>query len=174
MLFALKFTLHLMQMAKKNWERRYQREKGLQIYREFEDSTREDLIDYILRLRAELAEISQTANNEPNSSEKQLSERDYKQKWSYPTKITFLLTISKKPLNSEELEKLLLQYDTHFKDYDKPRNNLTVTLNRAVKSRRIEKFKVPGIRTLYYALPEWIDKEGKLKPAFAVQIDFFK
>jgi len=160
---------------KRDWQNRYKREKGKQIYLEFEDWSREDLIDHILQLRAGLDEMSDIAKTEGSkSSEKQLTEKDYKQTWSYPTKIAFLITLNKKPLTSEELDKLLRQYDTHFKDYNKPRNNLTVTLNRAVKSRRIEKFKVPGIRTLYYALPDWIDKEGNLKPSFALQIDFFK
>lgn len=164
--------------GKKDWQNRYRREKSKQAYLEFEGWSREDLMDYILQLRAgmdELGEIIKDDRSEATPAKaKELSDADYKQTWSYPTKIAFLLTLNKKPLTSEELEKLLRQHDTHFKDYTKPRNNLTVTLNRAVKSGRIKKIKVPGIRSLYYSLPEWLDKEGDLKPSFALSINFFK
>lgn len=163
---------------KKDWQNRYKREKSKQAYLEFEDWSREDLMDYILQLRAGMEELSEIAKQDESAkvpaSGKELSDADYKQAWSYPTKIAFLLTINKKPLTSEELDKLLRKHDSHFKDYTKPRNNLTVTLNRAVKSGRIKKIKVPGIRSLFYVLPEWLDKEGNLKKSFALEIDFFK
>ncbi|MCC6837237.1 MAG: hypothetical protein IT234_01750 [Bacteroidia bacterium] len=164
--------------GKKDWQNRYKKEKGKQVYLEFEDWSREDLIDYILQLRAGLDEMSEIAKNSglgsASGSEKELSDTDYKQKWSYPTKIAFLLTLNKKPLTSEELHNLLLKLDNHYKDYNAPRNNLTVTLNRTLKSGRIKKIKVPGIRSLYYALPEWLDKEGNLKPTFAPALNPFK
>ncbi len=157
--------------AKKDWQNRYKREKDKQVYLEFESWSREDLIDYVLQLRAGLDEMGEIAKNggsgAGSGSQIELAETDYKQKWSYPTKIAFLLTLNKKPLTSEELDKLLRKHDTHFKDYTKPRNNLTVTLNRAVKSGRIKKIKVPGIRSLYYVLPEWIDKSGELKKEYS-------
>jgi hypothetical protein len=165
-------------IGKKDWQNRYQREKSEQVYLEFEDWSREDLMDYVLQLRAGMKELSEIAKQSETTdapaSGKELSDADYKQGWSYPTKIAFLLTIKKKPLTSEELETLLRKHDSHFKDYTKPRNNLTVTLNRAVKSGRIKKIKVPGIRSLFYVLPEWLDKEGNIKKSFALEIDFFK
>lgn len=164
--------------GKKDWQNRYKREKDKQVYLEFETWSREDLIDYILQLRAGLDEMSEIAKNggsgAASGSQIEFAEADYKQKWSYPTKIAFLLTLNKKPLTSEELEKLLRKHDTHFKDYTKPRNNLTVTLNRAVKSGRIKKIKVPGIRSLYYALPEWVNKDGNLNPSFGSFINQFE
>lgn len=160
--------------GKKDWQNRYKREKDKLVYLEFEDWSREDLIDYILQLRAGLDEMGEIAKNGGSGAEKEVSEADYKQTWSYPTKITFLLTLNKKPLTSEELEKLLRKHDTHFKDYTKPRNNLTVTLNRTVKSGRIKKIKVPGIRSLYYVLPEWLDKEGNLKREFSFIYNSFQ
>lgn len=101
------------------------------------------------------------------TTKKALSEADYKQSWSFPTKIAFLITIHQKPLTSEEIHKKLLNLDSHYKDYKVPRNNLTVTISRTLKSGRIKKVKVPGIRSLYYVLPEWLDKEGSLKEKYA-------
>lgn len=153
----------------KDWQYRLKREKEKQNFQEFDDWSRQDLIDYILQLRSgldEMQEIVKNGGGKPASPEKEFSESDYKQEWSYPTKIAFLLTINKKPLISEELHKLLLKLDKHYKDYDTPRNNLTVTLNRTIKSGRVKKIKVPGIRSLYYALPEWVDKDGNLRPNF--------
>jgi hypothetical protein len=92
-----------------------------------------------------------------------LTEKDYKQEWSYPTKIAFLLTINQKPLTSEDLNKQLLKLDKHYKDYNSPIANLSTALQRATKSKRIIKIKSPGIKLLYYVLPEWVDKEGGVK-----------
>ncbi|MBL7932935.1 MAG: hypothetical protein JNL60_13590 [Bacteroidia bacterium] len=160
--------------GKKDWQNRYKREKDKLVYLEFEDWSREDLIDHILQLRAGLDEMGEITKNDGSGTAKEFAEGDYKQTWSYPTKIAFLLTLNKKPLTSEELEKLLRKHDTHFKDYTKPRNNLTVTLNRTVKSGRIKKIKVPGIRSLYYALPEWLDKDSNLMPTFSLALNPFK
>lgn len=133
--------------GKKDWQNRYKREKDKLIYREFEDWSREDLIDHIVELRAGLDEMGEIAKNGRSGAEKEVAEADYKQTWSYPTKIAFLLTLNKKPLTSEELEKLLRKQDTHFKDYTKPRNNLTVTLNGSVP---IVAFVVVNSQSLHY------------------------
>ncbi len=172
-----KFHIFVIQMAK-DWQYRLKREKEKENFKEFDEWSRQDLMEHILELRSGIAEIEEIAKDNgsggASGAEIELSESDYKQTWSYPTKIAFLITVNKKPLTSDQLEELLRKRDTHFKDYSKPRNNLTVTLNRAVKSRRITKVKVPGIRSLFYALPAWLDKEGNLKPAFALTINFFK
>lgn len=155
----------------KDWQYRLKHEKEKQAFQEFDDWSRQDLMEYILQLRSGLDEMQEIAKNGGTKSvsdpEKVLTESDYKQGWSYPTKIAFLLTINQKPLTSEELHKVLLKLDGHYKDYDTPRNNLTVTLNRTLKSGRIKKIKVPGIRSLYYALPEWLDKAGDLRQQFS-------
>ncbi|MBI3518074.1 MAG: hypothetical protein HY062_01785 [Bacteroidetes bacterium] len=161
----------------KDWQYRHKREKEKEVFQEFDDWSRQDLMEYILQLRSGLDEMQEIikhgTSNPASDPEKAFTETDYKQGWSYPTKIAFLLTINKKPLTSEELHKLLLKLDSHYKDYDSPRNNLTVTLNRTLKSGRIKKIKVPGIRSLYYALPEWVDKEGEIKPPFKHHFQFF-
>lgn len=163
----------------KEWQFRYKNAKKSELLKEFEGWDKEDLINHIMELRSVISGMEKDMEGSGDqkgqqSAKKAISKDDYKQGWSYATKIAFLLTLNDKPLTSEELEKLLRQHDSHFKDYDRPRNNLTVTLNRMVKSKRIAKIKVPGIRSLFYALPEWTEKDGSLKPAYALTIDFFK
>jgi hypothetical protein len=155
----------------KDWQFRYKNAKKKESLKEFDGWNSDDFINHILELRSEIDGLQEkNAGVSPQGKEisgKALSEADYKQAWSYPTKIAFLLTINAKPLTSEDIHKLLLKLDNHYKDYKLPRNNLTVTLGRTIKSGRIKKIKVPGIRSLYYVLPEWLDKEGELKQQFS-------
>jgi len=154
-----------------DWKFRYRNEKKKEAQKEFEGWTNQQFIDHILDLRGSIMELEglvegKSAQTGENGAKNQLSDKDYKQGWSYPTKVAFILTLLQKPLKSRELDKSLLKLDKHYKDYDDPLKNLTVILNRAVKSGRIKKIKVPGVRTLYYALPEWVDKEGNLSEKY--------
>lgn len=163
----------------KEWQFRYKNAKKKELLKEFEGWSDDDFINHILELRSVIEGMEKELDGGGNqkskgSSGKALSEADYKQGWSYPTKIAFLLTINQKPLTSEEIHKLLLKLDGHYKDYKLPRNNLTVTLSRTIKSGRVKKIKVPGIRSLYYALPEWLDKDGNLNPRFASFLNQFE
>jgi hypothetical protein len=135
--------------------------------REFEGMDRDQLIDIILQLRKENAELFKKINSE-TEAQSEYTVNDYKQGWSLPTKVAFLLHLKNKPLTSEDLHKLLLRLVGHYKDYDNPKMNLTTTLKRVSKSKRIIKVKMPGVRELIYALPEWIDKNGKLIVAYNV------
>lgn len=158
----------------KNWRFKYKSAKKMEAQREFEDWSSENFIDHILELRSTIGEMElvieelRTGNDSTDGSvqKREMTEDHFKQVWSYPTKIAFFLHLLQKPLTSEDLHNLLLKSDRDYRDYNSPRNNLTVSLNRAVKSGRIKKIKVPGIRTLYYVLPEWTDKEGKVKDEF--------
>lgn len=161
----------------KEWKHRYQKEQRTDAFKEFLSWGNNDLIEHILELRSVIDKMNEEldggAQKNNNPSKKTFVETDFKQTWSYPTKIAFLLTLNQKPLTSEELHHLLLKLDKHYKDYDAPRNNLTVTLSRAVKSGRIKKEKVPGIKNLYYVLPEWVDKEGKLIIQYQIKSPYF-
>lgn len=159
----------------KDWQHRLNREKTKQHLQEFADWSREELISHITELR-ELVQATQkdTQNTTDSSIDKQWSQDDYNQKWSYTTKIAFLITLKNEPLTSEILHNLLLQLDNHYKDYDSPKNNLTVVLGRAVKSGRIVKHKEAGIRELYYLLPDWINTDGKIKSEYRNKISKFK
>jgi len=161
-----------------DWKYRYRNEKKKEAHKEFEGWTNQQFIDHILELRSAVTGLEEllkekSAQTGENAPKKQLSEKEYKQEWSYPTKVAFLLTLSQKPLKSEDLNKLLLKHDKHYKDYNDPMKNLIVTLSRAVKSGRIKKIKVPGVRSLYYALPGWIDKNGMLHDDFSFIFNTF-
>lgn len=156
----------------KDWQFRYKNAKKSELLKEFEGWDKEDLINHIMELRGVIRDMesdldSGGSEKGQQATKKVLSEADYKQAWSYPTKIAFLITMLQKPLTSEEIHQHLLKLDSHYKDYKVPRNNLTVTINRTLKSGRVRKVKVPGIRSLYYVLPEWLDKEGSLKEKYA-------
>lgn len=152
----------------KDWQFRYKNAKKSELLKEFEGWDKEDLINHIMELRGVIRDMESDLNSGGSekgqqANKKALSEADYKQAWSYPTKIAFLITMLQKPLTSEEIHQHLLKLDSHYKDYKVPRNNLTVTINRTLKSGRVKKVKVPGIRSLYYVLPEWLNKDGELK-----------
>lgn len=151
----------------KDWQFRYKNAKKSELLKEFEGWDKEDLINHVMELRGVIkameADLNPTEDQKGHrDTKKSFSEADYKQGWSYPTKIAFLITMHQKPLTSEEIHQLLLKLDSHYKDYKVPRNNLTVTINRTLKSGRVKKIKVPGIRGLYYVLPEWVNKDGDL------------
>lgn len=147
-----------------DWKFRYKTAKKKEIEKEFESWERSDFIDHIIELRASIIalrdEKTATVTAQPTSV---LEKQKYNQKWSLPTKITFILACSQKPLKSEEIDRELLRLDSHYKDYDKPKNNLTVSLNRTIKNGRIKRIKLPGIRTLLFALPSWFEEDGNLK-----------
>lgn len=154
----------------KDWQHRYRSEKKKESQKEFDGWSRQDLIDHILDLRERITEDEAGGTLD----DQKLTKESYNQGWSYPTKIAFLIKVNAKPLTTDDLEAELLKLDKHFKDYTKPRNNLTVTLSRAIKSGRIKKIKVPGIRNLYYVLPDWVSKEGELKEQFHFIYDTFQ
>ncbi len=138
--------------------RRAQKEASLM---EFEGMHRDQLLDMILKLREENEELHERIESEVAQASK-YDTQDFRQEWSLPTKVTFLLHLENKPLTSEDLHNKLLDLDSHYKDYDSPKMNLTTTLKRVTANGRVAKIKLPGVRELIYALPEWVDKEGKL------------
>lgn len=162
----------------KDWERKLKRELKNEVLKEFEGWSNGELVSHIIDLREECAALEEQLNVKLSGAggkgQKQpLTESKFKQDWSYPTKIHFLLELHQKPLTSEDLHGFLSRLDSHYKDYDSPRNNLSVALGRATRSGRIKKIKLPGIKLKYFALPEWVDKEGKLLQKFADQIITF-
>lgn len=130
-----------------------------------------DLIAYIVDLRQEILDLKSV--NDVSELKESLSENKYKQAWSYPTKIHFLLELHQKPLTSEDLDELLLKIDDQYKKYDSPRNNLSVALGRASKSGRIKKIKRPGIKLKYFVLPEWMSEKDELKQEFLKHLKLF-
>lgn len=162
----------------KDWERKLKRELKNDVLKEFEGWSNGDLISHIIDLREEIAGLEGQLDDKrfgagEKGQKESLTENKYKQDWSYPTKIHFLLELHQKPLTSEDLHGLLSKIDIHYKDYDSPRNNLSVALGRASKSGRIKKIKEPGIKLKYYALPDWVGQDGAINSHYKDKIKPF-
>ena len=129
---------------------------------EFENWSQTDLINYILELRKELELKNKEEVAFINKQEQPINtfngnviiEQSYKQEWSFPTKIVFLLNLKNKPLTSVEMHTQLLQLDKSYKKLKTPKKTLASILTRTVKSKRISKIKQAGIKELLFSLPE--------------------
>ncbi|PBQ32736.1 hypothetical protein CNR22_13445 [Sphingobacteriaceae bacterium] len=163
----------------KNWERNLQKELKNAALKEFENWTSNDFINHILELRQQITKFEdQQRPTKTKSQQKEekpaLTQGMFKLDWSFPTKIHFLLALHQKPLTSEDLDQYLTKIDSQYRDYNDPKNNLTTAISRSLKSGRIKKIKQPGIKMLYFVLPEWMDKEGNLKQKFTSFINQFE
>ena len=163
----------------KNWERNLQRELKNAALKEFDGWTTQHFINHILELREHILDFEQQlASKDEKASVKDskppLTESMYNVDWSFPTKIHFLLALHLRPLTSEDLDGYLLKLDSQYKDYKHPKNNLTTSISRAVKSGRIKKIKEPGLKLKYYVLPYWFEEHGKLKHEYQKELNPFK
>jgi hypothetical protein len=164
--------------AKSLWKHNHRRLKAGEEAKEFENWEGKDFIKEIIDLRDQLDQLSEeieTLKNEKvcNAPVEELgqvpsglSESDFKSTWSYPTKVAFLLTLKGTPMTTEEIHSTLLQLDKHYRIYINPKATLSVYLNNASKTGRIKAFKLPGIKMLYFTLPEWLNEKGELKEAY--------
>ncbi len=154
-----------------DWQRKLNRELKNETLKEFEGWSHNDLIEAIMELRGENADleeqlISKNVSGAAKGQNSELNESMFRQEWSYVTKIHFFLALRQQPLTSRDIDGHLSKLDSHYKDYTTPQYNLYVHLSRAAKSGRIKKIKLPGIKVIYFVLPEWIDNEGRLAQEF--------
>lgn len=161
-----------------DWQRKLKRELKNETLKEFEGWSHNDLISAIVELREQKTDLEEqlltkNAGGSEKSQKPDLNESMFKEDWSYPTKIHFLLAFHQKPLTSKDLDGYLSKLDSHYKDHNTPQYNLSVHLGRAVKTGRIIKIKQPGIRMLYFALPEWIESDGTLQVRYIQFIKVF-
>jgi len=161
-----------------DWQRKLKRELKNETLKEFEGWSHNELVAAIVDLREQKTDLEEqmltkNAAGAEKGQKPDLNEGMFKEDWSYPTKIHFLLALHQKPLTSKDLDGYLSKLDSHYKDYNTPQYNLSVHLGRAVKSGRIKKIKEPGIKMLYFALPEWVDKEGNLNANHKSTIQLF-
>lgn len=161
-----------------DWQRKLKRELKNDTLKEFEGWSHNELVSAIIELREQKADLEEqmltkNAAGAEKGQKPALTESMFREEWSYPTKIHFLLALHQKPLTSKDLDSYLSKLDAHYKDYNTPQYNLSVHLGRAVKSGRIRKIKEPGIKMLYFALPEWVDKESNLLERFRVFVNQF-
>ncbi len=161
-----------------DWQRKLNRELKNDNLKEFEGWSHHELVEAIMQLRGENADLGeQLITKHTSGAEKgqkpDLNESMFRQEWSYVTKIHFLLALHQRPLTSRDIDGHLSKLDSHYKDYTTPQYNLYVHLSRAAKSGRIKKIKLPGIKIIYFGLPEWIDAEGKFVTIFKEKIKTF-
>ncbi len=157
-----------------DWQRKLNRELKNETFKEFEGWSHNDLVEAIMQLRSENADleeqlISKKASSAGKGQNSELKESMFRQEWSYVTKIHFLLALNQQPLTSRDIDGYLLKLDSHYKDYTTPQYNLYVHLSRAAKSGRIKKIKQPGIKMVYFALPEWFEKDIELKDSYQIK-----
>ena len=147
------------------------------VIKEFATSSREELMQCIYGLRLEINNLQQLIDKqkaeEVKLSIKKIVASDYKQEWSYPTKLFFLISFFDKPMTSLELHKQLRQFDKYFKALQRPTTTLSSILNRSCTTGRIAKYKVKGIKELLFVLPKWLDKSGELHEKYSEQIKLF-
>ena len=162
---------------KENWvfsQAYYNKQKTI---KEFAESSHADLVLQIHELRLQLNSAQQIIDNYQAKQNRILNEQtmfsDYKQEWSYPTKILFIISEINKPLLALEVQKQLMQLDIHFKSLQRLQTTLSSILSRSCKTGRIAKYKVKGKRDLLFVLPHWLDKSGELKENYLKQIELY-
>lgn len=151
-----------MTLRKSDWQRKHKLLKRELQREEFSGWAEQDFVNYILELRqenelleAQIEQLEKKAEElKPAPVQATLSEKDYRQRWSYPTKIVFILQWQKKPLTSIEIHNFLLKLDHRFSDLTDPKKKISVDLSRSVKNGRIKSIKQPGIKELLFTLPD--------------------
>ena len=159
---------------KENWvfsQAYYNKQKTV---KEFAESSHADLVFQIHELRFQLNGLQQTIDKQEQERSHLLNKKnafsDYKQEWSYPTKILFIISEIDKPLSSIEVQKHLMQLDYHFKSLQRLQTTLSSILSRSCKTGRIAKYKVKGKKDLLFVLPHWLDKSGELKEHYLKKV----
>jgi hypothetical protein len=150
-----------------------------QTKKEFAVYSHTDLIQYIHDLRIQLNDITLLLNEkqqeeQKNSSVKKITADDYKQEWSYPTKILFLIAWQNKPLTSLEIHTHLKKLDFKFKNLERQQTTLSGILSRSCKSGRFNKIKFKGQKELVFVLPNWVNKDGYLIETYSKNIQSFR
>lgn len=145
--------------------------------KEFESASHADLVTQIHELRVKLNDCQQLIDKQ-EAEQKKIADKktalpNYKQEWSYPTKILFIIYTLNKPLTSFEIHEQLKKRDKKFKDLQRPQTTLSGILNRACSTGRIAKYKIKGKAELLFVLPGWLNKQGELQDEYLSQINLF-
>ena len=164
-------------MEEEEWYGKYIKERKGHAKLKFSTWNKEKLINHIIDLRLVIDELKREVQELTPASIKEksqlLSTNRYRQNWPYTVKLKFLIALNRKPLTSNDLYDILMKMDDQFRTLKSPNNVLLVTLNRSVEYEQLKKIKVPGKRSLYYFLPEWIDNKGNIKKNFGEEIKKF-
>jgi hypothetical protein len=170
------------------WRMRNKELNLLSQMNEFKDWDVRDFIVHILELRQELnKEKIKQQELEIQLREKPIKKRQsekvdlfadvkehYKQEWSYPTKVAYLLTIKNSPLTSAQIHDILMEVDDNFSHGKDPRHKINTYLYLSRKYGRIKGVKLPGIKGYFFALPEWVSETGRLSKEYGGDLNRFK
>ncbi len=87
-------------------------------------------------------------------------------------KVVHVIRRIERPLRSNEIlhELLAMDKDRDLSSRANPNTYVSVVLTKGVQSGRLKIYKVPGTRGGYYALEEWVDKDGKLNDEMKRQL----
>lgn len=154
---------------------------------EFKEWETTDFIIYILELRQELNKEKMKRKELELQLYKELLKKPslektdpfadikkhYKQEWSYPTKVVYLLTLKNTPLTSTQIYDLLTEIDDNFSHGKDPRHKINTYLYLGRKSGRIKGIKMPGIKGYFFALPQWLQENGILQEDYSKEINLF-
>lgn len=155
---------------------------------EFKEWGVTDFIIYILELRQELSKLKtkreelelQLLEKQPTNSQSEKPDlfadvkEQYKQEWSYPTKVVYLLTLKNTPLTSTQIHDILMEVDDNFSHGKDPRHKINTYLYLSRKYGRIKGVKLPGIKGYFFALPEWVSETGRLSKEYGGDLNRFK
>lgn len=149
-----------------NWEQRAKSAIRKETIKEFAGWSEKDLIAHIIELRETVNTLQKEAKHKGAAISEATIASQFDKAWSVATKIVFILHLLNKPLLSSEVYKKLIGLDKSFKDFSSSKTVLSNYLTRSVKSGRIKKVKLPGIKTHYFVLPEWLNENGILKEEY--------
>jgi hypothetical protein len=148
-----------------------------QTIKEFASATHSDMVSHIHELRIKLNDSQQLIDKQQENQKKIVDKKstlpDYRQEWSYPTKILFIISTLNRPLTSLEIQEQLKKRDKKFKSIQRTQTTLSSILNRACKTGRIAKFKIKGKTELLFVVPSWISKQGELQEVYLSQVNLF-
>lgn len=96
----------------------------------------------------------------------------YNQKWTWVSKIIYLLMEKNAPLRSQQMIEYFVTIDTRMKIAHDRQGYFSAYLTKAVKNNRVVKIKVKGFKGYFYALPEWLEN-GELPPTYFRKMNLF-
>jgi hypothetical protein len=153
---------------------------------DFAAMSKEEIINMYVELQQKLAATEKDKENYYSYVKSLLRENDhlksklphldgaeYNSRWSWVTKILYVLKKAQRPLLSSEMIDLLVPHEEGLRVSRYRPQAFSPHLGKAVKHQRIIAFKRGGERGNYYVLPDWIDAEGMLLKQYEHRI-FFK
>jgi hypothetical protein len=95
----------------------------------------------------------------------------YQLNWNWGSKMIFIIRRANRPLRVAEILKYMISIpDPMLTTKRKLLRSLAANTERPVRSKRLYRYKAPGIKPYFYCLPEWVDENGQIKPYYLNKI----